>query len=294
MTPRVEVADLHLRYGRIAALDGVSFTLDGAGIYGLLGRNGSGKTSLMSVLAAFRKASGGTVLVDGRPVWENPDVTSQICLIGTKVETLGKSDRITAGLDFAARARPYWDDDLAATLLERFGLDRRAKIGALSRGQRSMLGAVLGLAARSPVTMFDEAHLGMDPQARYTFYDALLSDFIEHPRTIILSTHLIEEVGSLFERVLIIDDGRLVLHDDADTLRSQGIAVTGPADEVDRLIDGQRVLGVKSLGPTKSATLHGPVDDAFRDRARRAGLELGPIGLQDLFVHLTRRSGESE
>lgn len=258
-----------------------------------MGRNGSGKTSLLSVLAAFRKQSSGTVLIDGEPVFENWRITRQVCLIRTSVDTLGRSDRVATALSFAQQLRPNWDADYAASLLERFNLPTRKTIGALSRGQRSALGAVLGLAARAPVTLFDESHLGMDAPTRYAFYDALLSDFIAHPRTFIISTHLIEEVGSLFEEVVIIDGGRLALHDDVDTLRSRGVAVTGPAAAVDRIVNGHTVLGERELGPTKSVTIYGPIDNELRERARAAGLELGPVGLQDLFVHLTRPGGSA-
>jgi ABC-2 type transport system ATP-binding protein len=127
----------------------------------------------------------------------------------------------------------------------------------------------------------------MDAPSRYAFYDELLTDFMAHPRTIVISTHLIEEVSSLFEQVVIIDRGRLVLHDEADHLRSRGAAITGAADVVDRFADGLTVLGKKTLGPTKSAMVYGALDDAYRERARGAGLDIGPIALQDLFVHLT-------
>jgi ABC-2 type transport system ATP-binding protein len=290
MSPRIEVEDLRLNYGSVTALDGLTFTLDGGKIYGLLGRNGSGKTSLLSVLAAFRRQSGGAARIDGEPVFENPRVTRRVCLIRSTCDTLGTGDRVSAALSFAAHLRPQWDGEYAAKLLERFRLDPRKPITGLSRGQRSALGAVLGLAARAPVTLFDESHLGMDAPTRYAFYDELLNDFIAHPRTIVVSTHLIEEVGPLFEEVLIIDEGRLVLHDDAETLRSRGVAVTGPAQAVDRIVDGRTVLSERRLGPTKSATVYGPVDDELREQARVAGLDLGPVGLQDLFVHLTGSS----
>lgn len=288
---RIETRDLRLRYGSTTALDGLSITLGGGKIYGLLGRNGSGKTSLLSVLGAFRKQSSGTVLMDGEPVFENGRISRQVCLIRTNVDTLGQFARVEAALEFAGQLWPNWDAGYAASLLERFNLSARKRIGALSRGQRSALGAVLGLAARTPVTLFDESHLGMDAPTRYAFYDALLSDFMTHPRTFIISTHLIEEVGSLFEEVVIIDEGRLVLHDDVDTLRSRGAAVTGPAAAVDRIVNGHTVLSERELGPTKSTTIYGPIDDELRERARTAGLELGPVGLQDLFVHLTRPGG---
>lgn len=104
-----------------------------------------------------------------------------------------------------------------------------------------------------------------------------------------MSTHLIEEISGLFERVVIIDRGRLVAHDDAEGLRSRGVSVTGPAEAVDRFAHGRTVLGARSLGPTKSVTVYGRLDDADRERARAAGLALGPVALQELFVHLTGR-----
>jgi ABC-2 type transport system ATP-binding protein len=290
---RIETKDLRLRYGSTTALDGLNITLEAGKIYGLLGRNGSGKTSLLSVLAAFRKQSSGTVLIDGEPVFENGRITRQVCLIRTNVDTLGQYARVEAALEFAGQLRPNWDADYATSLLERFNLPAGKAIGALSRGQRSALGTVLGLAARTPVTLFDESHLGMDAPTRHAFYDALLSDFIAHPRTFVISTHLIEEVGSLFEEVVIIDEGRLVLHDNVDTLRSRGVAITGPAAAVDRIVNGHTLLGERELGPTKSATIYGPIDDELRERARTAGLELGPVGLQDLFAHLTRPGGSA-
>ncbi|MFC0105780.1 ATP-binding cassette domain-containing protein [Kibdelosporangium aridum] len=290
---RIETKDLRLRYGSTTSLDGLTITLDGRKIYGLLGRNGSGKTSLLSVLAALRKQSSGTVLIDGEPVFENWRISRQVCLIRTNVDTLGQFARVEAALEFAGQLRPNWDAGYAASLLERFNLPASKTIGALSRGQRSTLGAVLGLAARTPVTLFDESHLGMDAPNRHAFYDELLSDFMAHPRTFVISTHLIEEVGSLFEEVVIIDEGRLVLHDDVDTLRSRGAAVTGPAAAVDRIVNGHTVLSERELGPTKSTTIYGPIDDELRERARAAGLELGPVGLQDLVVHLTRPGGSA-
>lgn len=139
--------------------------------------------------------------------------------------------------------------------------------------------------------MFDESHLGLDAPSRYLFYDALLTDFIAHPRTIVVSTHLIEEMSSLLEEVVIIDDGRLLLHEEVEALRSRGAEVTGPADKVDRFVAGLTVLGERQLGRTKSAMIYGALDDGQRRAADSAGLDLGPIALQDLFVYLTERKG---
>ncbi|MGW4662413.1 ATP-binding cassette domain-containing protein [Streptosporangium sandarakinum] len=283
---RIDVQDLVLCYGETTALDGLSFTLESGKIYGLLGRNGSGKSSLTSVLAAFRRQTSGEALVDGRPVFENADLTRRIGLVRDEGEaiTIGT---VEDALYFAEWLRPSWDADYARSLLETFGIPPKANVKTMSKGQRSALGVVVGLASRTPLTMFDEAHLGMDVPSRQAFHDALLADYMAHPRTFILASHLIEEAAPLFEEVLIIDRGRLVVHEDAGTLLSRGVSVIGPAARVDAFTAGLTVLDAKDLGPTRSAMVYGELDDARRREAAEAGLELGPVAMQELFVHLT-------
>jgi ABC-2 type transport system ATP-binding protein len=225
-------------------------------------------------------------------VFENGRITSQVCLI-REAGDVDPGDSVRDTLSLAECLRPNWDAGFAADLVDRFGLPPRRKVGSLSRGQRSALGSVVGLAARAPVTMFDESYLGMDAPSRYLFYDALLDDFLANPRTIVVSTHLIEEVARIFEEVVIIERGRLVLHDGTDALRSRGVSVTGPVAAVEAFVAGLTgfaVLGDRQLGPTRSVTGYGELTGEQRRQAAGAGLELGPIGLQDLFVHLTTRA----
>jgi ABC-2 type transport system ATP-binding protein len=291
MTLGIEVQGLQLRYRTVTALHDLSFSLPGGRIYGLLGRNGSGKTSLLSVLAAFRRPSAGTVLIDGQPVFENPRITRQVSLIRETGDTGDKDDKVKEALTTAEHLRPSWDADYAAALIDRFQVPLGKKIGELSLGQRSALGMIFGLAARAPVTLFDESHLGMDAPSRAAFHDELLADFMARPRTVVISTHLIDELSPLFEEVLIIDEGRLVLQDETEVLRARGADVTGPAEAVDRFVAGHTVLRERQLGGTKSAMVYGGLDDRHRREARDAGLDLGPVALQDLFVHLTQPSG---
>lgn len=291
MTLRIAVDHVRLAYGDVLALDDVTFSLEPNRIYGLLGRNGSGKTSLLSVLAAFRRQTSGEVRVDDQPVFENPVITSQIAFIRESGDTVEESEKAKEALRYAEYLRPNWDADYAAALIDRFGVPMDTKIGDMSRGKRSALGIVLGLAARAPITMFDETYLGLDAPSRYAFYDEILNDYMAHPRTFIISTHLIEEVSRIFEEVLIIDKGKLLIHTETDSLLSQGVALTGPIDIVDRHSNGLTMIGERQLGRTKSVMLYGAVDDTRLQQARADGLELEPIALQDLFVHLTTPKG---
>lgn len=285
----IDIQNLTVRYpGDVTAVDDLTLKLEGGKIYGLLGRNGSGKTTLLSLIAAFRRAGEGTILVDGEEPFENERLTQQICLIRDGGDVVVDGDNVKGILGRARRFRPDWDEDFAHQLLDTFELPLNRGVTKLSRGQRSALGITVGLAARAPLTMLDEAYLGMDAPSRYAFYDILLADYIENPRTIILSTHLIEEVSRLFEQVVIIDHGRLVVHDDTETLRMRGAAVIGPATAVDDFTTGMTILGEQRLGGTKSVTVYGEIEPDARAVAADWGLELSPVALQDLFVHLTK------
>lgn len=288
----VRTENVTVRFGDTTALDGLDLRLAPGKIHGLLGRNGSGKSTLAALLAGFRRPDRGRVLLDGgdlgdpRSPYEDAVVTSRVCLIRESGD-LHEGATVREMVALARSLRPYWDADLAGELLERFEVPARQKVQKLSRGKKSALGVVLGLASRAPLTIFDESYLGMDVPSRELFYDALLADYAEVPRTIVLSTHLVGEVSALLEEVVILDRGRLVTQSPVEALRGRGASLVGPAPVVDELTGGLAVLAEQRLGGTKSVTVLGDLDDALLAKARSAGLEIGPVGLQDLFVHLT-------
>ncbi|TWD79188.1 ABC-2 type transport system ATP-binding protein [Kribbella amoyensis] len=288
----VRTENLTVRFGDQTALDGLDLRLAAGKIHGLLGRNGSGKSTLAAILAGFRQADAGQVLLSGgdlgdpRSPFEDAVVTSRICLIRESGD-MGDTAQVRQVLGLAASLRPYWDADLAGELVDRFELPLGKRVQKLSRGKKSALGVVLGLASRAPLTIFDESYLGMDVPSRELFYDALLADYAEVPRTILLSTHLVGEVSAMLEEVVILDRGRLVTQAPVDTLRGRGASIVGPAGAVDELTAGLTVLAEQRLGGTKSTTVLGDLDAALLAQARSAGLEIGQVGLQELFVHLT-------
>jgi ABC-2 type transport system ATP-binding protein len=286
MTFTVSVRDLGVRFGDTAALDGVTFDLAAGTIVGLLGRNGAGKSTLLSTLAAFRRPTSGQVLVDGEDPYEHRRLTSEIALVREDGDLDG-SRTVGHSLEVAGRLRPRWDREVAERLLERFQVPAGKKVCALSRGQRSAVAVTIGIATRAPLTMFDEPHLGMDAPARYAFYDALLADYIEHPRTVVVSTHLIDEMASMLEDVVIVDHGRVLAHQPSEELAARGVELTGPTPAVDELTRDMSVLSRRTLGPTTSAVVFGDFNGHLRDHASRVGVTLGPIPLQDLFVSLT-------
>jgi ABC-2 type transport system ATP-binding protein len=276
------------------ALDGASLTIRPGTITGVLGRNGAGKTTMLSLLGAFTRPTSGTVVVgpegEQEDPWENPWITSGTQLIRESGDLM-TDEKVTTSLRYYADMRPAWDAETAERLLDLFEVDVRKKPSALSRGKRSAVGATIGLASRAPLTIFDEVYLGMDAPTRYAFYDELLADYAEHPRTILLSSHLVEEVERLFEDVVVIDRGRVLLAEPADQMRARGFSLTGGRDVVERIAGGRRVLHRQQLGATVQVTLEGELGDDERAAARDAGVEVGTVPVQDLFVRLTSPGG---
>ncbi|MEU4292278.1 ABC transporter ATP-binding protein [Kribbella sp. NPDC026596] len=288
----VRTESLSVRFAGVPALDRLDLRLAPGKIHGLLGRNGSGKSTLAAVLAGFRRPDEGRVLIEGGDLgtaqepYENAVVTSRVCLIRESGDLVEQAS-VRQAVGLAASLRPYWGEDVAGDLLDRFEIPLNKKIQKLSRGKKSALGVVLGLASRAPLTIFDESYLGMDVPSRNLFYDALLADYTEVPRTIVLSTHLVSEVSTLLEEVVILDNGRLVTQSPVDALRGRGASIVGPAAAVDEFTGRFTVLAQERLGGTKSTTVLGDLDPALLAEAAAAGLEVGPVGLQELFVHLT-------
>ena len=288
----IEVKNLTKRYRDVVAVDDVSFTIEKDTIYGLLGRNGAGKTTVMSILTAQNFATSGDVRVFGMQPYENVKVLSRMCFVRESQkypdDALPKHAFGAAKLFF-----PNWDDELAAQLIDDFQLPQKTRIKKMSRGQLSAVGVIIGIASRAEITFFDEPYLGLDAVARQIFYDRLLEDYTEHPRTVILSSHLIDEVSNLIERVLVIDHGRIVMDEATDAVRDRAANIVGDVSAVDAFVAGRQVIHRESLGNVASVTVLGALSLADRERLAAAGLDVAPVSLQQLIVRTTQNAAGS-
>ncbi|MEW2440811.1 ABC transporter ATP-binding protein [Micromonospora marina] len=282
----VAAAGLTKRFGDVTALDDVTFTLTGDKIYGLLGRNGAGKTTLMQLITGQNSGISGDLTLFGERPFENERALSRVVFI-KESQTYPAAYQVRHVLSLARRLFPNWDEDFAQSLVDDFDLPRKRNVRKLSRGMLSALGVTIGLAARAPLTFFDEPYLGLDAVARQLFYDRLLADYAENPRTVVLSTHLIDEVADLIEHVLLLDRGKLLLDAPSDELRGEVMEASGPAGAVDEFAAAHRVLHREQLGGAARASLRGSFDNAERMRAKKLGIELAPVSLQQAVVRLT-------
>jgi ABC-2 type transport system ATP-binding protein len=289
MTHVIEVENLTKRYRSVTAVDDVSFTIEKDTIYGLLGRNGAGKTTVMSILTAQNFASGGRVSVFGEKPYENARVLSRMCFV-RESQKYPDDAKPTHAFRSARLFFPHWDEAFATRLIADFQLPVDRRIKKLSRGQLSAVGVIIGLASRAEITFFDEPYLGLDAVGRQIFYDRLLEDYAEHPRTVILSSHLIDEVSNLIERVLVIDRGRILMDETTDAVRDRASTIVGDAAAVESFIAGREVIHRESLGHVAAVTVLGRLGADDRARLGSLGLEAAPVSLQQLIVRLTQHA----
>ncbi|MEB4614776.1 ABC transporter ATP-binding protein [Leucobacter sp. M11] len=281
MSIAISTRGLTRRYGAVVALDDVTIDIREHTITGLLGRNGAGKTTLMSLITAQDRESEGTVRVLGHAPFEHEGTLEQMCFLRDN-QRYPDDYKLHHAIRAASIFYPNWDQAFADELIELFRIPTKPVIKKLSRGQFSAVGIVIGLASRAPVTFFDEPYLGLDATARGHFYDALLRDYAAHPRTVILSTHLIDEMDRLLERVIILDRGRVVQDAEVDELRGLAFQAAGAAAALDRFTANLSVLSRHAIGGLGSAVIEGTVTRELRERAEADGLELSPVSLQSL------------
>ncbi|MED4017774.1 ABC transporter ATP-binding protein [Sutcliffiella cohnii] len=291
MTRKVEAKNVSVAYKEFEALTEINFTLESGKIYGLIGRNGAGKTSLLSLLAAYRKATSGDVTIDGETIFENEKAMAQVTFVH-QTDYKEEYDTIVQFFELAERYRPTFDRKYAEQLVELFQLPTKKPLRKLSTGMQSAFNVTIGLANRTPITIFDEAYQGMDAPTREIFYKEILEEQARFPRLFILSTHLVSEMEYLFDEVLIIHKGKLLVQEEMDTLLQKGFSVTGAINDVEEVVAGLNVLSEQKLGGTKSVMVYGELPEERADFIKRRELEIGNVSLHDLFIQLTKEGNK--
>lgn len=274
-------------YGKKEVLHNLDLTIEPGKIYGLIGRNGAGKTTLLGILTAQNTLDQGEVTYDGQPVWENQRALDNICFSRELQPTLfsGQNNlKVKHYLKSAAIYYPNWDQAYAGRLLAEFKLEPKKKICQLSKGQMSMVTILIALASRAPITILDEPAAGLDVVMRERFYQLLLEDYAQTNRTFIVSTHIIEEAASVFEQVIILDEGKIIENCPTEELIDQFRYVSGREDVVDEVCRGVEVLSTHQMGRHKTAAVRG--GGVKLDAALSADVDVSPMNLQNVFVAL--------
>lgn len=282
----LETIDLMKKYKQKVAVNGVTISLEEHKIYGLLGRNGAGKTTLLNLLAGQIISSSGSVAVFGENVFENSKAMQNICFVRVKEEA-HLSYKVKEIFKMCSMFYKNWDQNYAEEIAGKFQINMTEKYHKLSHGMQTVVGIIQGLASRAPITIFDEPTTGLDAAHRELFYSLLLEDYGEYPRTIILSTHLVEEVAHVIEDVIIIKEGRLVVQSSVEDILQQGHIISGQKDKVDAFSINKKVINREVYGNKGIAFIWEEFTNGDYDSLEKEGLVVDKITLQKLFIHIT-------
>lgn len=282
----IQIRNVTKRYKDITALDQVSFSFEYGKIYGFLGRNGAGKSTLINIIANRIFADSGEILIDGISAKENMSVHEKIFCM-SEVDLYNTSLKVKELFKWINRFYDSFHLELAFEIAEKFNLDLNKRFKALSKGYQSIFKLTVALSLQVPYVIFDEPVLGLDANHRELFYELLLKDYEKNERTIIIATHLIEEVANLIEEVVLIDKGKILLQENVNSLLESGYGVSGLSSEVDAYCKEKNVIGYEELGNLKIAYVLGEKTPL----PPKGNLTISTMNLQKLFVKLTEKGG---
>lgn len=225
----IELKQVTKQYGQAAVLKNITLSIDEPGIYCLLGRNGAGKTTLLKSVAGYQNITSGTIQVDGKVI-----TTSTLDTGVSYIENFAKHFNLPVRklLQIASEVNPDYDYDFASEMMERFELDGKKKFNHLSLGMKTMVSTIISLASNKSVVILDEPVLGFDAIMRVEFYDMLTESFQKHPRIIIVSTHIIEEIAKTIQKLIILDKGSVRFFDTLQSVETKAFSISGLQKDV--------------------------------------------------------------
>lgn len=283
----IECSDLKKVYGSTNALDGLSFNIEENRITGLIGRNGAGKTTLLKLIAGFLRPTDGEIKVFSQNPFNSIAVSSNMIFVDDNM-AYPSSLCLAEILKSAGAFYNGWDENLAMRLSDYFSLNIMQRFGSMSKGMKSTFNAIIGLASRCPLTIFDEPTTGMDSGVRKDFYRAMLKDYVEHPRTIIISSHLLNEIEDFLEDVLLIKEGEKCLHIPVVELKEYAIGLRGSEKEVNDCVSGKQVIFCESFAKGSVYTvIRNNIPESELKAIKSMGINISAVSADDLCVYLT-------
>ena len=278
----LELKQVTKQYGQATVLKNITLAIDEPGIYCLLGRNGAGKTTLLKSVAGYQNITNGTIQVDGKTI-----TTSTLDTGVSYIENFAKHFNLPVRklLRIASEINPNYDYDFASEMMERFELDGKKKFNQLSLGMKTMVSTIICLASNKSVVLLDEPVLGFDAIMRVEFYDMLTESFQKHPRIIIVSTHIIEEIAKTIQKLIIIDKGSVRFFDTLQSVETKAFSISGLQKDVEVATKNLNIIGQDTVGGLVTKYIFDTPPE------QTASLEIHPLSLQDFFIQMVGHKG---
>ena len=280
----IELKQVTKQYGQATVLKNITLSIEEPGIYCLLGRNGAGKTTLLKSIAGYQNITSGSIQVDGKAI-----TTSTLDTGVSYIENFAKHFNLPVQklLRIASEVNPNYDYDFAAEMMDRFELEGKKKFRHLSLGMKTMVSTIICLASNKDVILLDEPVLGFDALMRVEFYDMLTESFQKHPRIILVSTHIIEEIAKTIQKLILIDRGSVRFFDTLQAVETKAFCISGLQKDVETATKDRNVIGQDVVGGLVTSYI-------FDNPPEETGsLEIRPLSLQEFFIQMVGHKGGS-
>jgi ABC-2 type transport system ATP-binding protein len=277
MTAVIEARGLRKSYGSNRALDDVTFSVAPGRIVGMIGANGAGKTTALKAILGLTSFQGDLTVLGRNPRTQRDDLMRDVCFIAD-VAVIPRWLKVSQALDYVAGVHPRFSRERAEEFLRKTDLKMKSRVRELSRGMVTQLHLALILAIDARLLVLDEPTLGLDLLYRRQFYDTLLNDYFDKERTIVLTTHQVEEIENLLTDVLFLRHGKVMLAASVETLAEQYVQLTVGPDEVE---------AARALRPFYEREIFGRVAMFFDGQSPATLGQLGDVrtpSIADLFV----------
>lgn len=285
----IEFENVNKSFKDKEVIKNISLKINGGKIYGLLGRNGVGKTTLLRLINNREVLTSGEILIDGENVYENQEALSKIYLMEEK-NYFEEDMKISKIFKWTKEFYKNFNMDYALNLSKEFNLDINKKIKELSTGYSSILKIILALSSGAEILCFDEPVLGLDVNYRELFYKELLKFYEKTEKTIIIATHLIEEIANIIEEVIILKDGQVIKSGEVEKILSSVYSITGKSDVVKEYlrecVKKDDVVSIEEMASFEKVIILGKKD---LSKIKALGLNLEKVELQKLFISLTNK-----
>lgn len=290
----IAIRNLTVRYGKQTAVDDASLAVPDGSVYALLGRNGAGKSSLVRCLLGLQKPQGGSVSIFGDDVWKHRATLMQRVGVVPEEADAPPSMSVKQIAEFWGRLYTRWDAATVTDRLARFAVDPRARFGNLSKGQKKQVMLALALAASPEVLILDDPTLGLDVVARKSLFDEVIAELADRGITVFITTHELAALEGIADRVAVLRDGRVVLDEEMETLKSRFRRIRFASAPV-ALAGGNLVAAsVRQWGSGTEAVVSNYDEMAFERFRSTTGIghaEMAPMTLEEIFIAVT---GEEE
>ena len=291
----IELKNVDKKFRDIQAADHITASVREGMIFGLVGSNGAGKSTLLRMICGVIKPDSGEVLADGAPVYENPDVKTQICLLSDSPYYFANAD-IEEMRDYYMTLYPSFDRKLFDSLVKKFGLEPKRKISSFSKGMKKQVSILLGLCAKTKYLLCDETFDGLDPVVRQAVKSLFASEIMNRDFTPVISSHNLRELEDICDSVGLLHRGKLLLTQELDQIKANicklQCVIPDPHREQE-MISALHIIRMERTGSLLTMTVRGTREKvlALAQDSGAVFAETVPLTLEEIFISETEVAG---